>query len=70
MEDDRTVAVDLLSARGQPLELDVARALDVAGLALVAFAHVDHARAIGQQLRRTLRRDLHLGILEGVHAGR
>ena len=68
MEDDRHAAVDL-AARSRPsaLELDVARAGDVARLALVALAHVDERRAGGLELGCALRRDLDLWVLERVH---
>src|SRR5271157_2447073 len=41
VEDDHAPLLDLLGARGELYELDVAAAGDVAGLALVGFAHVD-----------------------------
>src|SRR3954469_15871345 len=39
-EDDRAVALDRLGLGGEPLELDVARALDAPGLPLVGLADV------------------------------
>ena len=61
MEDDRLVLGERLGLGGDALELDVARALDVAGLALVRLADVDQLDLTGPD------RD---AFLEMVHSSR
>ena len=61
LEDDRRVLVDLLRAAREPLELDVHRAGDAAGLPLVGLAHVDELRlAALDQLLHALRLEVEL----------
>ena len=45
VEDHRALAVDRRRGRAERGELDVARARDVPGVALVVLAHVDEQRA-------------------------
>ena len=53
VENHRPLAVDGWGLRGEIVQLDVARARDVAGLALVGLAHVDHLGRADPRATRT-----------------
>ena len=67
MEDNRRRFIDRVGLTGEPFELDVPGSIDIAGVALVAFADIDHRHALGEQLAGTLRADLDIRAVERAH---